>query len=366
MSLLISLDLPRDGFSLSIHTAIETRGFTAIFGHSGAGKTTLLRWIAGLESSDNGHLTFNGSVWQDDKHCVPTQQRQIGYVFQQPRLFPHLTVAGNLQFAQQRCFQPGGPTIPQVCQWFELEDLLDKPVDQLSGGEQQRAAIARALLSNPALLLMDEPLASLDTASKERILSHLQNLQQHLAIPILYVSHDISEVSRLADHMLILGNGQLEAQGRLIEMSSRLDLTLSHEEYAASILTATVFQQDHEYQLTELRIDDKLPLFVTKNSASEGDQLRLRIPARDISLSLDKPQHSSILNIIETTVVEIENTSGARVLVRLKLAGQFLVARLTRKSLDRLELTVGQQVYAQIKTVALLSDPSKTQAKTNE
>lgn len=363
MSLLISLELSRDNFSMSVNTAIETQGFTAIFGHSGAGKTTLLRWIAGLESSYNGHLTLNDTVWQDDSRCVPTQQRQIGYVFQQPRLFPHLTVAGNLQFALQRCFQAGGPGMAQVSQWFELTSLLDKPVNHLSGGEQQRVAIARALLSNPVLLLMDEPLASLDTASKERILSHLENLQQHMAIPVLYVSHDINEVSRLADHILILGKGQLEAQGPLIEMSSRLDLTLSHEEYAASILTATVFQQDHEYQLTELRIDDKLPLFITKHSANQGDQLRLRIPARDISLSLDKPQHSSILNIIEANIVEIENTSGARVLVRLQLARQFLVARLTRKSLHRLELTVGQQVYAQIKTVALLSDPLKTEGQ---
>lgn len=363
MSLIISLELPRDNFSLSVHTTIESRGFTAIFGHSGAGKTTLLRWIAGLESGYNGHLTFNGKVWQNDNQCVPAQQRQIGYVFQQPRLFPHLTVTGNLQFAQQRCFQPGGPDMEQVCQWFELTDLLDKSVDQLSGGEQQRVAIARALLSNPVLLLMDEPLASLDTASKERILSHLQNLQQYLAIPILYVSHDISEVSRLADDMLILAKGQLEAQGPLIELSSRLDLSLSHEEYAASILTATVWQQDQRYQLTELRIDDKLPLFITQNATNKGEQLRLRIPARDISLSLDKPQHSSILNILEASIVEIENTSSARVLIRLQLATQFLVVRLTRKSLDRLELAVGQHVYAQIKTVALLSDSIKNKGQ---
>ncbi|WP_101758322.1 molybdenum ABC transporter ATP-binding protein [Oceanicoccus sp. KOV_DT_Chl] len=356
MSLIAKLELNRRDFSLTIDTTIETTGITAIYGHSGAGKTTLLRWLAGLEPNSPGQLQFNDQYWQHGDHFLPTQQRQIAYVFQDARLFPHLTVQGNLDFAYQRRFNNNGPTMAQVSEWFELSELLAKNSTELSGGEQQRVAIARALLSSPQLLLMDEPLASLDSKNKAVILQHLQRLHQQLPTPTLYVSHNIEEVSRLADQLILIEKGQITAQGPLLDLCSRLDLSLSHEENAASIIMATVQQHDNHYQLTELLIDDTLPLFLTQMHATIGDAVAVRIPARDVSITLEKPDQTSILNIIPATVDDIEQSAAARVLIRLKVSEQFLLVRLTHKSVDRLQLTIGQTVYAQIKTVALLSE----------
>ena len=359
MNLMISLELQRQQFTLSLHTALNSKGITAIYGHSGAGKTTLLRWIAGLEQNTGGHLTFNNQIWQDENTHLPTRQRQLAYVFQDARLFPHLTVQGNLNFAYRRRFNNNGPSMAQACQWLELTPLLQQYPDQLSGGEQQRVAIARALLSSPQLILMDEPLASLDSHSKQRILRHLESLQLRLAIPIIYVSHDLEEVSRLANQLLLLENGQLSAQGPMLELSTRLDLSLSHQENAASIIEARIQQHDERYQLTELQIDGRLPLFLTKIGGDIGDSVRVRIPARDVSITLDSPQASSILNILPATIEEIEHSNEARTLICLKVAEHRLLVRLTQKSVDRLQLKPGQSVYAQIKTVALLSEHSQ-------
>jgi molybdate transport system ATP-binding protein len=360
MSLLLSLELQQEAFQLSLHTSIPAQGVTALYGASGSGKTTLLRWLAGLEKNVSGHLNFKKNLWQDEKHFVPPQQRQIAYVFQQTHLFPHLTVEGNLNYAHQRRFNDNGPTLKQVCSWFELDNLLPRETTQLSGGEKQRVAIARALLSSPQLLLMDEPLASLDSHSKQRILQHLEQLFHHLSIPVIYVSHDLEEISRLADQMLLLEGGKLSAQGSLLELCSQLDLSLSHQPDAASIIEATIHHHDPHYQLSELLIDQQLPLFLTTLNNDVGKTIRIRIPARDISIALEKPNNSSILNILPATIDDIENTNDARVLIRLKVAEQFLLVRLTHKSLDRLQLTIGQQVYAQIKTVALLNEQLQT------
>jgi molybdate transport system ATP-binding protein len=356
----MELTLQREQFNLSVNTELPDMGFSAIYGRSGAGKTTLLRWLAGLEENTHGQLHFKQQCWQDANSFVPTQQRRIAYVFQESRLFPHLNVQGNLMYAYKRRFNNDGPSVQQVCQWFELETLINQNIPHLSGGQQQRVAMARALLSSPQLVLMDEPLGSLDSRSKEYILRHLEQLHRRLNIPVIYISHDIEEVSRLADHLLLLENGRVSAQGPLLELSTRLDLSLSHEENAASIIEATVQQHDKHYHLTELMIGAEAslpqPLFLTKNNNQPGDKVRVRVPARDVSIALEKPKNSSILNILSCTVEAIESTNEARVLVRLKLAEQGLLARLTHKSIDRLNLQIGQTVYAQIKTVALLND----------
>lgn len=356
MSLLISLELSQRNFTLCVNTALETKGVTAIYGPSGAGKTTLLRWIAGLEQDTQGHLTFNDQIWQNETIFVPAQKRQIAYVFQDARLFPHLNVSGNLNYAYQRRFNNEGPTLSQVTEWFELDALLSKECYQLSGGQQQRVAIARALLTSPQLILMDEPLGSLDPSSKNNILYHLERLHQHLPAPILYVSHDLEEVSRLADGLLLLENGSISAQGPLLDLSTRLDLGLSREENAASIVEATVQAHDQHYHLTELLIDDELPLFISTIDTDIGRPVRVRIPARDVSITLDKPESSSIQNIIPATIEAIDKSPGASARLILSIAKQKLLVKLTNKSVDQLKLVTGQQVFAQIKTVALLSD----------
>ncbi|MEH6557507.1 MAG: molybdenum ABC transporter ATP-binding protein [Oceanicoccus sp.] len=360
MSLLVSLNLQRKKFHLSVQAALDSSGVTAIYGHSGAGKTTFLRWLAGLEKNTPGHLVFNNQVWQDENFFLSPQQRQIAYVFQDARLFPHLTVRGNLQYAYHRRFNNNGPSLKHVCDWFDMSHLLENDVTTLSGGEQQRVAMARALLSSPQLILMDEPLESLDQQSKEHILQHLEKLHQQLSAPIFYVSHNLEEINRLADQLLILQQGKVIAQGSMLEISSRIDLRLSHEDNAASIIVASVDRHDEHYQLTELLVDQQLRIFLTAIDHDVNTSVRVRIPARDVSITLQQPQHSSILNILPCVIDEIENdqaiTTDARVLVRLKFASQFLLARLTRKSVDKLKLHPGQAVFAQIKTVALLNE----------
>ncbi|MFT5691773.1 MAG: molybdate transport system ATP-binding protein [Oceanicoccus sp.] len=356
MSIAFELDLVREKFSLALKTELPSSGFSAIYGSSGAGKTTLLRWIAGLEKNTEGTLSFNNENWQDGAYHLPTQERKIAYVFQDARLFPHLNVARNLEYAYRRRFNNDGPSIENVCDWFELWPLLQSSTTNLSGGEKQRTALARALLSSPQLILMDEPLGSLDSVSKERILSLLENIHQHFSAPIIYVSHDIEEVSRLAEHLLILDNGKINAQGSLIELSSRTDLSLNHEEHASSIIDAIIHSHDKKYHLTELTINKQLPLFITSINSAAGNKVRVRIPARDVSITLERNNNSSILNILPATIDAIEQTSNARMLVRVKIAEQFLLVRITHKSADRLQLTVGKTVYAQIKTVALLSE----------
>ena len=356
MSLLIDVDFHRDNFQLQMTSAIPTDSFTAIYGHSGAGKTSLLRWIAGLEKTAQGELHFHNTIWQDRNTWLPTHQRQIAYVFQEPRLFPHLNTRDNLLYAYKRRFNQNGPSLQQVCDWLGLEKLLSQHPQQLSGGQQQRVAIARALLSSPKLLLMDEPLGALDHKSKQVILKHLQQLRQHIDIPILYVSHDIEEIAQLATQLLILEDGKLIEQGAMVDLCNRLNLNLSHEENAASIISAVIDQHDDDYGLTELMIDKTHRLYLTKKSGAQNDTINVRIPARDVSVALSAADDSSILNIIPCTVDAIEQSFDSRVLVRLKLEQQFLLARLTHKSVDRLNLSIGQSVFAQIKTVALLSE----------
>ena len=344
------------GFSLAADFNVPETGYTAIYGASGSGKTTLLRCLAGLETGGHqSEIRFNGQVWQDQKNHMPCHQRGIGLVFQEPRLFPHLSVRGNLNYALKRRHNSHGPTWDQVCQWLDLNTLLDKPSNQLSGGQMQRVAIGRALLSAPQLLLMDEPLASLDQASKQQILSYLERLHQHLDIPVLYVSHDLSEVTRLADQLIVLKDGRIEAQGPTLELCSQLQLELTHEEQAAAILVGTVEQQDSQYQLSHITIEGE-SLSLSQVDAEPGQSLRIQIPARDVSIARSKAEDSSILNIIPCQVDEIEHNAGGKVLVRLRLGEQFFLSRLTRKSIDRLQLAKGDKVYAQIKSVALLND----------
>ena len=365
MSIDITANIQRDHFQLQLNCSIPSTGITAIYGHSGAGKTSLLRLIAGLDNSPQANVRFNNDIWQAPDTFIKPEHRHIAYVFQDARLFPHLDVLGNLQFAFRRRAnkQYHGPTIEQVCEWLQLDSLLSQNAATLSGGQQQRVAIGRALLTNPQLILMDEPLGALDHQSREQILQLLEQLHQYIDVPMLYVSHSIEELSRLAEQLIILENGQLTTQGPLLELCHRLDLSLAHEEHAAAIIQGHIVKHDERYQLSEFLTVDQQRLYLSLCHSPIGSSLKLRIPARDVSLSLKKQDDSSILNILPCTITAIEPRPSptdqvAQALIKLQLGQQYLLARLTYKSLDRLQLRVGQQVFAQIKSVALLSNKS--------
>ena len=350
-----------DNFHLAIDCQLPASGITAIYGPSGSGKTTLLNCLAGLRPADSGSLIrFLGDTWQSDSQFTPPWQRHIGFVFQDARLFPHLSVEQNLNFALQRRASPTNSTLDNitfdtVIDWLHLDALLDRLPENLSAGQVQRVAIGRALLSAPRLLLMDEPLANLDHAARQECLYYLRRLRNSLQLPMLYVSHDIEEVSQIADHLVLIENGRIESQGSLLDLCSRLDTRISHEEQAAAIINGTINNHDTRYGLTEVEVAGET-LLVSHLEETIGQQRRLRIPARDVSICRERPLDSSILNIVPVELTEIEETTGSRVLLRLALGEQYLLARITRKSAEALHLTTGDKVFAQIKSVALLTE----------
>jgi len=347
-----------DGFALEIDCQLPPTGVTAICGPSGSGKTTLLDCIAGLRPAlGNSQIRFMGQTWQNGSQFTPAWQRQIGFVFQDARLFPHLKVKQNLDFAVQRRDHECNISFSEVVEWLHLDSLLMRLPESLSAGQTQRVAIARALLSGPRLMLMDEPLANLDHAAREECLYYLKRLRNSLDFPILYVSHDIEEISQIADYLILLENGRIESQGPLLDLCSALDTRLSHEEHAAAIVLGTIQGHDTNFGLSEIQVDGET-LFVNHIEAAVGQQQRLRIPARDVSICKARPLDSSILNIVPVELTEIEATTGSRVLLRLALGEQYLLARITRKSANTLGLKKGDKVFAQIKSAALLSDTS--------
>lgn len=349
--------LGEQGFRLQLKCKLPDNGITAIYGPSGSGKSTLLDCIAGLrQPGDDSSIQFQSDTWHDRTHNTPTWQRRIGYVFQDARLFPHLSVQQNLDYAlARRRPEPDPISLDKVITWLELADLLTRAPDTLSAGQKQRVAIARTLLSAPRLLLLDEPLANLDHAASQQCLGYLQRLQEELNLPMLYVSHDIEEVTQLADHLALLDQGKLVDQGSLLDLCSRLDTRLSHEEQAAAITIGTITQHDEAYGITELDLEGQT-LFVGHLPQAPGQQRRIRIPARDVSVCRERPSDSSILNILPVTLSEIENSGDTRILLRLALGSQFLLARITRKSAAELQLQVGDHLFAQIKSAALLME----------
>lgn len=353
-----SFAVQRTGFSLKVALDLPGRGVTALFGHSGSGKTTLLRAVAGLDRHPGGYLCVNGKLWQDAarKLFVPPHQRSLGYVFQEASLFPHLTVAGNLQFARKRADRANSMVdMDQAITLLGIAPLLARSPGALSGGERQRVAIARALSASPSLLLLDEPLASLDRQRKDEVLPYLEKLHAELAIPMLYVSHSIDEVARLADHVVMLGDGAVKASGPVDAMLARLDRGMGLDDDAGAVLNGVVQGVDSEYGLLHLQAGAAL-MFVAHAPLAIGSLLRMRILARDVSLSLTRQHDTSISNHVQATVVgEWPANDPAHVIVRLDAAGEQLLARITRRSRDLLGIRPGLQVWAQVKAVALLA-----------
>lgn len=347
--------LERPGFRLEVELDLPARGVTGVFGPSGSGKTTLLRCVAGLEPGARGHLRVAGEVWQDDATRVhlPVHRRPLGYVFQESSLFSHLSVRGNLEYGWRRVPPRRRLAVDETARRFGLEALLGRGVDDLSGGERQRVALARALLADPRLLLFDEPLASLDGRARSEILDQLEVLGRQIELPVLYVSHDLGEVGRLADHLLVLEAGSAKAQGPLMELLTRLDLPLARRADAEAVLAATVTGHDREFHLTRLATAAG-PLWVPGEELAVGREVRVRILARDVSLTLERQTRTSILNILPARVEELAAEDASQVLVRLAAGEATLLARITRRSAGALGLAPGRALWAQVKSAALL------------
>ncbi len=348
------------GFVLDVGFEAPARGITALFGPSGCGKTTVLRCVAGLHRPDEGYFALNGEVWQDGRDVRPTHRRPVGYVFQEASLFSHLSVRANLLYGHRRITGRGlRETIgfDEVAGLLGLDHLLERAPLHLSGGERQRVAIGRALLSQPKLLLMDEPLAALDRFSKDEILPYLERLHTALSVPVLYVSHDIAEVERLADHLVLLKGGRVTAAGPLEELQSDPALPIARMPEAGVTLPAVVEHFDPDYGLATLALAGGR-LLVPGHPETPGATRRVRIAASDVSLARAPAAGSTILNTLPARILAAEAQNGVQMMVAVALGsdgrGARLLARVTRKSWDSLGLAPGQPVFAQIKGVALV------------
>jgi molybdate transport system ATP-binding protein len=355
MSVHARFALPRRQFVLDVDLTFPASGVTALIGPSGSGKTTLLRCMAGLERAAQGELCFRGQTWQDAERFVPTHQRPIGYVFQDARLFPHLSVRKNLEYGYKRLRgDERRMDFAQVVQLLGLEELLSRSPSKLSGGERQRVGIGRALLCSPVLLLMDEPLASLDMDSRAQIMPYLEALQRELQLPIVYVTHSPLEVVRLAARIILLEKGQLRAEGPIHEVLTRPDLPLSHFEEAGAVLDARVVSHAPEYHLTYVAVEGG-QLAISARPLPVGAVTRVHVRARDVSISLVRPERSSISNVLDACVLDDNpDRDPAHRLVRLRVGSATLLARVTQRSVVELSLSPGRTVFAQVKSVALV------------
>jgi len=343
------------GFALAAEFASIGR-LTALFGRSGSGKTSVLNAIAGLLRPDRGRIALDGEALFDSSRSIdlPAHRRRIGYVFQEGRLLPHLSVRQNLLYGER--FSRGaqeGATFDDVSKLLGLGALLDRRPHGLSGGEKQRVAIGRALLARPKLLLMDEPLASLDAPRKAEILYYVERLRDEIGVPIVYVSHSLDEVVRLADTVVVMSEGRVLSAGSVQEAMARIDLRpyLGRFEGGA-VIEAQVAEQDLESGLARLEFAGG-SLYAPEVDALIGERVRVRIRARDVSLSLSRPEGISILNVLPGTVVALGSDAGSSVDIQLDVGGTPLISRVTRKSVNALGIAPGRRVFALVKSVSL-------------
>lgn len=331
------------------------KGVTALFGRSGSGKTSVMRIIAGLTKPDEGRIELDGTVLTDRQKRIftPAHKRRFGYVFQEARLFPHLSVEQNLHYG--RWFSGASADAAassRVIEMLGIGALLQRRPEKLSGGEKQRVAIGRALLSSPRLLLMDEPLAALDEARKAEIIPYLERLRDETTIPILYVSHSVSEVSRLADQVVVMKDGRIDAAGPASDILSQPAFsTYLERREAGSILSGTVEAFDTAHRLATVRLG-QTTLQVPAQSAEPGKAVRVHIPARDVMLATVRPEGLSALNILEGHVTDIALADGMA-LVQVACSGTLIQSRLTSLSIERLSLEAGSPVFAIVKSAAL-------------
>ncbi len=356
MSLSLRLTQPLDGLTLDLAFTAPP-GITVLFGPSGAGKSTLVNAVAGLMTPQSGRIALHDQLLFDSAARInlPAHRRQLGYVFQDGRLFPHLSVRGNLLYGRRFAMRRPGPALEEIAALLGIDALLERRPGTLSGGEQQRVAIGRALLARPRMLLMDEPLAALDPARKGEILPYLEQLRDQLGLPILYVTHSVDELARLADWVVVLEQGQLRRQGRAQDVLS--DPGLVHHfglREAGAVLPATV-QRHHADGLSELTVSGGR-LLLPRLPLAQGQRTRVRILAQDVILSRSAPAGLSALNVLPGQVVALRAGGGPGTIVQIRCGDDLLLARITRRSALALGLEPGQQIHAILKSVSVARD----------
>jgi molybdate transport system ATP-binding protein len=352
-------DVVYPDFSLHVEVDVPVAGVTAVFGPSGSGKTTLLRCLAGLERSPSGVMRVGDEIWQDESAgvFVPIARRSIGYVFQEPRLFPHLSVRSNLRYGLERTPTAAQRlTLERVVDILGIGHLLERRPRTLSGGEKQRVSIGRALLTSPRLLLLDEPLAALDPPRKREVLAFITRIRRELDVPIVYVSHAVSEIVQLADRVALLKHGRLVRMGTVNEVFSSPEISdVVGLNQVGAVIETRVAGHEPEFGLTRLALHGQ-SLYVPLQALALGEPLRVHIHSRDVALALGPPSTpTSVLNVLEATVIEIRDGVGAGVDITLDV-GCVLAACITRKSLLTLDLKPGQRIWAYIKAVAFYED----------
>ncbi|MFK8053492.1 MAG: molybdenum ABC transporter ATP-binding protein [Woeseiaceae bacterium] len=344
----------RPSFAYDFEAAIPVSGITVVFGKSGSGKSTLLRCIAGFQPS-LGTLTFGDTVWQDKHHSVRASQRRIGYVFQRQQLFPHMSIAENLRFSESR---RGGEAPPlareDLIDLFQLDHLLSAMPNRLSGGEQQRVAIVRALLNAPRLLLLDEPLSALDQERRQQVISCLLTVARSAALPMIYVSHSLREASALANHLLLVDQGSVTTSAASSEILTDVRSVLATRPDANAIVDGVITEIDTRWQLAKLRAREISLWMPTNQHMVVGEAARALIPAANVSLTKHRDDSGSMLNQLDAEVTDIiQSDHSAHVTVRLLVGQTILLAQITKRSLELLGLHPGMLIVAQVKALAV-------------
>ena len=360
----LQINIARSAFLLNLDIQLPEQGITAIFGPSGSGKTTLLRAVAGLEKNPKGRIQIGTNIWQDTKQGIylPTWQRPLGYVFQESSLLPHLSVTENLNFGLKRAWKSASSAQTEANKALQasvellgIGSLLQRMPNELSGGERQRVAIARAIAMQPKLLLMDEPLASLDAARRQEIFPWLARLRDELKMPMLYVTHSAEEVTRLANHLVVLDKGNVKAQGPVNQVLTQVLNPVVVGEDAGALIAGHIGAIDTQWHLSRFDFDGG-SVWIRDAGLPIGKAVRIRILARDVSLATSEPQNTSIQNQLRGSIQSITSDAHpSQVMVVLKCGAEEVMARVTKRAVGDLALEVGRPVWAQVKSVALVA-----------
>jgi len=329
---------------------VPSTGICAIFGDSGAGKTSLVRALIGLDDKFVGSVIFNNTVWQDNNNFVKTEDRQIGMVFQEPRLFPHLDTLGNLTLANNK---NSLYSIKSLAKLLDFENLLDKKTMALSGGQKQRIAIARAILTAPKLLIMDEPLSSLDAHSRALLLPFIKTLAKQ--IPILYITHSMQELFYLASNMLLINEGSIEAFGDPQKLFIDPKLSLVKHAHSGLLLNVENLYWDKIHAMLQGEVDGQT-VYIVMDKPTQEQTLQIKVESKDVIIATQQFSHSSLQNCLNSQIEQIEKISASHILLTLSLGKQKLLAKITLKSLQQMDLKIGQLVFSYIKAVSIIGD----------